>query len=84
MEKELERLESKVDKIYDKVTGHGESLAKLGTIAEVNSESLQTHIKRTDILQSRQFKIIVGLAIGMGFIAASQGPAILRFLGILL
>ena len=53
IEKTLERLETKFDKKLEADTERDITLAKLTQIAEINSESLQTHIKRTDLLETK-------------------------------
>ena len=53
MEPSLERMENKIDKVLDKLTEHGELLARHGAIHEANSKSLEHHIARTDALEEK-------------------------------
>ena len=63
---------------------HDEVMDKLVQIVTTNTEDLKYHIKRTDILQSRQYKIIILLAVAMGVALSIFGPSVLKFLGLLL
>jgi hypothetical protein len=58
-----------------------DNLVKQGA---VNTANLETHIKRTDILQSRQHKLLIMAALAMGASAIEFGPSLLRFFGLLL
>ena len=57
---------------------------KLVEISAVNSESLQTHIRRTNLLQSRQNKIMVLLSVAVGASLTMLGPKALGLLGFLI
>jgi hypothetical protein len=63
---------------------HDSTLDTLVSQGAVNSTSLEHHIKRTDILQSRQYKIIMLCSIGLGAALVTWGPEAMRFLGFLL
>ena len=68
-------------KSLDKQTDMLEALVKQGA---TNTEQLKIHIERTNILQSRQFKILILIAIGLGAAAVKVGPSAFKFLGFIL
>lgn len=47
----LERVEEKLDKIIEKLHSNSIELAKHGLLHQKNTEDLETHIKRTDLLE---------------------------------
>lgn len=53
MKEQLDRLESKMDKTIDVVTDMSLDLAKLEVHVERNAESLEVHMKRTDLSEHR-------------------------------
>ena len=80
----LAKLEVYSDSMNSIVERLAENHDELVKISAANSESLKHHIKRTDILQSRQYKLIVGVACIVGIVSATMGPKLLGLLGILL
>lgn len=60
----------KHDKMLDTLVGQGAD----------NTANLKYHIKRTDILQSRQHKIIMLCSVGLGAAGVYFGPIAYKFL----
>lgn len=69
----FERLEEKIDKLTD-VTN------KILIEAAKNTVDLQHHIKRSDLLEKQQNKIIQLLYVGAGIGIALYGPDFLKLL----
>lgn len=86
-DKRLDRLEAKIDKIIDKLEVHSKILARHSTLHEKNTEDLEDHIKRTNLLEDslRPLKqtdtILRAVVKGVGTILAIL--TILKLLGIL-
>jgi hypothetical protein len=80
----LARLEVHSERLSQIVERLAENHDELVKISSANSESLKHHVKRTDILQNRQYKIIMALSCVIGIVTATMGPKLLGLLGILL
>lgn len=50
MDQQLDRIDAKLDRILDKLSEHSATLAEHGVLHEKNSDELEKHIKRTDLL----------------------------------
>ncbi len=78
------RIFDKLDEIVESISDMKEDQAVTKAIHSVNSKNLETHIKRTNKIESKQQKIIYLIMIGAGAVAVYFGPAILRIVGILI
>lgn len=52
----LDRIEQKIDRVLEKLSEHGEILATHGILHEKNSQELEKHIKRTDLLEEHMYE----------------------------
>jgi hypothetical protein len=80
----LGKLEANSKQHMELLRKHGDILEKLVDISAKNSLNLEHHIKRTDILQARQTKIITLITLTLGMALAYFGPTVLRFVGLLI
>lgn len=74
----LASLEASSTIIKDSVAKHDDLLKKLVEISAINTESLKYHIMRTDILQDRQQKMIIVVAVILGMSLVEFGPEIVK------
>ena len=58
----IDRVEIKLDKVLDKLSEHGELLARHTVLHEKNTDDLDEHIKRTNLLEARIDKQEVSIA----------------------
>ena len=72
----LNRIEEKIDKL-------SESSARMEVHIERNTDDLEYHIKRTDIIESKMQKMIYLLLIGAGIGLSLYGPQVFKLIGIL-
>lgn len=72
----IDRIEGKLDKVLDKLSEHGELLARHTTLHEKNTSDLEEHMRRSDLLETRvdelfKFKYyLVGIAAAVTTLAA--------------
>lgn len=52
----LDKIDQKIDKVLDALAEHKAILAAHGVLHEKNSEELEKHIKRTDLLEKHMNK----------------------------
>ena len=50
---QLGRLETKIDRVLEKLSEHGEMLARHSELHNRNSDSLDEHIKRSNLLEQK-------------------------------
>lgn len=53
MDKRLDKLESKIDRLLDNSAEQGATLARHEALHERNTASLEEHVRRTDLLEVR-------------------------------
>jgi hypothetical protein len=73
----LDRIEEKIDKLIEVTQSIRIEAAK-------NTVDLRHHIKRTDILEKQQTKIIYLLLIGAGIGIALYGPDLIKLIKVII
>ena len=79
----LDKIDSKLDQVIEVNYKQDITLEKLNVLREVDSVNLETHIKRTDLLQKGQNKLYILIYLAIGGAAVYFGPTVLRFLALL-
>ena len=80
----LVEVKSNTEHNTELLSKHDKNLDQLIKQGAENTVNLRHHIERTDILQSRQYKVIVLLALAVGAGLIEFGPKLFKILGIFL
>ena len=78
------RIEQKVDRALENQTTMLLTLTKHESILDRNTEELEEHIRRTNLLESKVKKIFTFALVAGGFVAAKYGTEILKIVGVIL
>ena len=77
-------LHEKLDKCLERLHDIQLVQASMNKDVSRNTQDLETHIKRTDLLEKKLTKIYAVMLIGAGVAIAHLGPDVLKFVGLLL
>lgn len=77
-----ERIEERVERALECLHRIEVTQARQELILEKNTDELEEHIRRTDLLEKKLRKIYMFALIATGFVAAKYGTEIVKIIGI--